>query len=34
MNELLFDWDAASIVHVAEHEVSPEEAEEVVLSGP
>jgi uncharacterized DUF497 family protein len=34
MNELLFDWDAANIVHIAEHEVSPEEAEEVVLSEP
>lgn len=29
MNELLFDWDDANI---AEHDVTPEEAEEVIFS--
>ncbi len=28
-----FDWDAANLVHIAAHSVSPEEAEEA-LSGP
>ena len=31
MDHLLFDWDDANIGHIAEHEVEPEEAEEVVL---
>jgi uncharacterized protein len=34
MNELLFDWEAANIAHIAEHEVAPEEAEQVILGGP
>jgi uncharacterized DUF497 family protein len=32
MNDDLFDWDDANILHLAEHNVSPEEAEEVLLS--
>ena len=31
MNDALFDWDSANILHVAEHDVTPEEAEEVLL---
>jgi uncharacterized DUF497 family protein len=31
MNDALFDWDDANILHVAEHNVTPEEAEEVLL---
>ncbi len=27
----LFDWDKANIAHLAEHEVSPEETEQVLL---
>lgn len=34
MNDALFDWDAANIGHIAEHDVTPEEAEEVVLGDP
>ena len=34
MNDELFDWDSANIAHIAEHEVSPEEAEEVILGDP
>jgi uncharacterized DUF497 family protein len=34
MNDALFDWDAANILHVAEHDVAPEEAEEVILGEP
>jgi hypothetical protein len=34
MNESLFDWDKANIGHVADHDVAPEEAEEVMLNGP
>ena len=30
----LFDWDDANIRHVAEHDVTPEEAEEVILGDP
>lgn len=29
-----FDWDAANISHIAEHAVSPEEAEQVVRGRP
>jgi len=29
-----FDWDQANIHHVAEHGVSPAEAEQVVLNAP
>ncbi len=31
---LFFDWDDANIAHLAEHGVSPEEAEEVVVRNP
>jgi len=34
MNDALFDWDDANILHVAEHNVAPEEAEEVILGDP
>jgi uncharacterized protein len=34
MNDALFDWDSANIGHIAEHDVTPEEAEEVVLGDP
>lgn len=29
-----FDWDEANIGHIAEHDVKPEEAEEVLLGDP
>jgi hypothetical protein len=28
----MFDWDEGNISHIAEHGVSPDEAEEVVLN--
>lgn len=31
MDDELFDWDDANILHLAEHEVTPEEAEEVMI---
>ena len=34
MNDELFDWDDANILHLAEHDVRPEESEEVVLGDP
>jgi hypothetical protein len=34
MDEGLFDWDDANILHLAEHDVVPEEAEEVLLGDP
>jgi uncharacterized DUF497 family protein len=34
MNDELFDWDDANILHLAEHDVEPEEAEEVILGDP
>jgi uncharacterized protein len=34
MNDELFDWDDANILHLAEHDVIPEEAEEVILGEP
>ena len=34
MNELLFDWDTATIAHIAEHDVEPEEAEEAIQGEP
>ena len=34
MNNALFDWDSANIGHIAEHDVIPEEAEEVILGDP
>ena len=30
---LKFDWDDANILHLARHEITPEEAEEVILRG-
>lgn len=30
----MFDWDAANLGHLAEHDVTPAEAEEVVLNNP
>ncbi len=32
MNE--FEWDSANAAHIAEHDVEPEEAEEVLLGDP
>jgi uncharacterized protein len=32
MDNLNFDWDDANILHLAEHDVTPEEAEEIVLA--
>jgi uncharacterized DUF497 family protein len=34
MDDELFDWDDANILHIAEHNVEPEEAEEVILGNP
>jgi hypothetical protein len=34
MDDSLFDWDSANIAHIAEHGVTPEEAEEVVFGDP
>jgi uncharacterized DUF497 family protein len=34
MNHALFDWDDANILHIAEHDVLPEEAEDVLLGDP
>jgi len=34
MESSSFDWDDANIGHIAEHDVAPEEAEEVVLGDP
>jgi uncharacterized DUF497 family protein len=34
MDDELFDWDDANILHLAEHDVTPEEAEEVILRDP
>jgi uncharacterized protein len=33
-DELGFDWDDANTEHIARHEVTPEEAEQVILNGP
>jgi len=32
--EIEFDWDEANIAHLARHTVTPEEAEQVMLSDP
>ncbi|HEV8037987.1 MAG TPA: BrnT family toxin [Bryobacteraceae bacterium] len=32
--EIEFDWDEANIGHVARHDVTPTEAEEVILNDP
>jgi uncharacterized DUF497 family protein len=34
MDDELFDWGDANILHLAEHDVTPEEAEEVILGDP
>lgn len=34
MDEELFDWDSANILHLAEHGIAPEEAEQVILGEP
>ena len=34
MDNLNFDWDDANTAHLAEHDVAPEEAEEVVFGDP
>ena len=34
MNDELFDWDDANIRHIAAHDLTPEEAEEVILGDP
>lgn len=34
MDHSYFDWDDANILHIAEHDVLPEEAEEVLLGDP
>jgi len=34
MDDEIFDWDEANILHLAEHDVAPEEAEEVLLGDP
>ncbi len=31
MSAELFDWDKANIAHIAEHEINPEETEQVLL---
>ena len=31
---LIFDWDAANLGHIAKHDVTPEEAEQVILGNP
>jgi uncharacterized DUF497 family protein len=33
-HEDLFDWDEANIAHIAEHDVTPAEAEQVVTNCP
>lgn len=34
MNHELFEWDIANIDHIAEHDVTPDEAEEAILGDP
>jgi hypothetical protein len=34
MDSKLFDWDDANIQHLARHDITPEEAEQVVLNRP
>ena len=31
---VVFEWDAANLGHIAEHDVTPAEAEEVILGDP
>ncbi|WP_263350833.1 BrnT family toxin [Acidicapsa acidisoli] len=33
-SDSIFDWDDANIGHIADHEVTPEEAEQVLLGDP
>ncbi len=33
-NGIEFDWDAANLSHIAEHDVTPEEAEQVIENDP
>jgi uncharacterized protein len=32
--ELVFEWDAANLGHIARHRVSPEEAEQIIENDP
>jgi uncharacterized protein len=34
MEDSIFDWDNANIAHIAEHDVTPEEVEAVILGDP
>jgi len=34
MNNSICDWDSENIGHIAKHDVTPEEAEEVILGDP
>jgi uncharacterized DUF497 family protein len=34
MNNLIFDWDERNVGHLVRHQISPEEAEQVVLNRP
>jgi uncharacterized DUF497 family protein len=34
MSDANFEWDDANIAHVAEHDVTPEEAEQALLNDP
>lgn len=34
MNDELFEWDDANVLHLAGHNISPEEAEEAILGAP
>jgi uncharacterized protein len=31
---ILFDWDEANVAHIADHDVRPSEAEEVIANNP
>jgi uncharacterized DUF497 family protein len=32
--DLVFDWDKANLAHIARHNVTPEEVEQVFANGP
>jgi uncharacterized DUF497 family protein len=34
MNDASFEWDDANLAHIAEHDVTPEEAEQALLNDP
>jgi uncharacterized protein len=34
MDNANFDWDDANLQHIAEHDVKPEEAEQIILNRP